>query len=127
MLHVRVSGAAVWRAARVAHGACSFVVCAAGCVMSVASAQVVGVGPPSMSLIDPSNPETGGVRLVYLGGAASDSNPYRCDVNPATGAEVGASARRTVVTCGNCATRVSMPSLLSCCGLRRRHRAVFRH
>lgn len=47
--------------------------------------QVMGTGPPQMSLIDPSNPSTGGVRLYHQGLPPSDSDPYRCPVDPTTG------------------------------------------
>ena len=50
--------------------------------------QVLGVGAPHMSLLDPSNPETGGVWLEHIGAAASDSDPFWCQFNPATGAQV---------------------------------------
>ena len=40
--------------------------------------QVLGVGPPIMSLIDPSNPYTGGVRLRYHDVPANASDPFYC-------------------------------------------------
>ena len=52
-----------------------------------ADCQVLGAGSPIWSLIDPANPSTGGVRARYLGVIASDSNPFWCTFNPATGAQ----------------------------------------
>ena len=38
-----------------------------------------------MSLIDPANPATGGVRMLMIGGPLSKGNPFHCQVNPVTG------------------------------------------
>ena len=52
-----------------------------------ADCQVLGSGAPAWSLIDTANPGTGGVQARFLGAAASDSDPFWCDFNPATGAQ----------------------------------------
>lgn len=49
--------------------------------------QVLGTGNPTWFLTDPSNPQTGGVTAKYKGAAPSDSDPYWCSFNPATGAQ----------------------------------------
>lgn len=52
-----------------------------------AAAQILGVGAPQMSLLDPKNPETGGVRLLHMGALPSDSDPFWCQFDPVTGKE----------------------------------------
>mmetsp|Transcript_65735 Transcript_65735/g.133524 ORF Transcript_65735/g.133524 Transcript_65735/m.133524 type:complete len:255 (+) Transcript_65735:83-847(+) len=52
-----------------------------------ADCQVLGQGPPQWSLVDPSNPSTGGVQAHHQGAAASDSDPFWCTFNPTTGAQ----------------------------------------
>lgn len=49
--------------------------------------QVLGVGNPTWSLLDPTNPKTGGVKAMYTGAAATDSDPFWCTFDPATGAQ----------------------------------------
>ena len=43
------------------------------------------MGAPHMSLLDPGNPETGGVRLLHLGALSSPSDPFWCQFDPVTG------------------------------------------
>jgi len=52
-----------------------------------ADCQVLGTGIPIWGLTDTTNPETGGVTAKYKGAAASESDPFWCDFNPATGAQ----------------------------------------
>ena len=52
-----------------------------------ADCQVLGTGAPIWSLIDPTNPATGGVKAKFVGAAASQSDPFWCTFNPATGAQ----------------------------------------
>ena len=52
-----------------------------------ADCQVLGTGAPMWSLLDPTNPTTGGVKARFLGAAASDSDPFWCTFNPSTGAQ----------------------------------------
>lgn len=52
-----------------------------------ANCQVLGTGAPIWSLLDPTNPMTGGVKARFLGAAASDSDPFWCTFNPQTGSQ----------------------------------------
>ena len=71
-----------------------------------ADCQVLGTGAPQWSLLDPTNPGTGGVKAKFLGAAASDSDPFWCTFNPSTGAQV-CTATRTV-----CARRALQAAVL---------------
>lgn len=51
-----------------------------------ADCSVLGVGAPSWSLVNPSNPTTGGVKATYLGASPTSNDPFWCPLNPATGA-----------------------------------------
>eukprot|EP00500_Bicosoecida_sp_ms1_P008274 CAMPEP_0203816318 /NCGR_PEP_ID=MMETSP0115-20131106/14450_1 /ASSEMBLY_ACC=CAM_ASM_000227 /TAXON_ID=33651 /ORGANISM="Bicosoecid sp, Strain ms1" /LENGTH=290 /DNA_ID=CAMNT_0050725219 /DNA_START=33 /DNA_END=901 /DNA_ORIENTATION=+ len=52
-----------------------------------ADCQVLGTGSPQWFLTDTTNPISGGVTAKYKGAAASESDPFWCDFNPATGAQ----------------------------------------
>lgn len=56
-------------------------------VCCTADCQVIGAGGPgSWELVDETDPN-GGVRFTAKGAAASDSDPFWCDFNPATKAQ----------------------------------------
>lgn len=48
--------------------------------------ELLGELAPTFSLLDPSNPATGGVSHAYVGGATPVSDPFPCPFNPVTGA-----------------------------------------
>lgn len=47
--------------------------------------EVLGVGTPIWTLIDPNNPATGGVSLKHTGVGAMNDDPNRCPADPETG------------------------------------------
>jgi hypothetical protein len=52
-----------------------------------ADCQVLGVGNPEYSLIDPSNPSTGGVRVSFKSARTNPDDPFYCPWNPSTMSE----------------------------------------
>lgn len=48
---------------------------------------MLGREEPHWSLMDPSNPQTGGVIAAFKGASPKDSDPFWCQFNPATGAQ----------------------------------------
>jgi len=42
---------------------------------------------PTFELMDPSNPKTGGVKAKFDGAVPSNSDPFWCTFNPATGTQ----------------------------------------
>lgn len=52
-----------------------------------ADCQVLGTGNPSWSVLDPTNPKTGGIKAKFIGAAPTDSDPFWCTFNPSTGSQ----------------------------------------
>ncbi len=54
--------------------------------------EVLGTGPPLWSVMDPTNPSTGGVSLTYWGVPSLPDDGFKCPADNITGALLGVHA-----------------------------------